>query len=503
MKELRPIHTFLLFLATFGLLSLHSLISWGDEGDGTPKIDIFSDLREQNSYSDMQSDEQMGLMAEFDATATMEPTAIEPLETATSERTELAETQSTEPTETNSIESGSATHSSEQSLANTTSQVANEPANTPEDAPTKTKEDTEVLGEIENSIHLSAFYHKLRNMGNLNRPVRIAVLGDSFIEGDIFTQDLREMMQSQFGGSGVGFMPMHSEIPGFRRSVKQYDDGWSSYSIAKTSSKGGYLPNSELFIPSSGSRTNFKGSTHLKHLATWDKMHLIYTNEGNSTLRTIVNDTVSYDHTPEQSQDLQCYTISHPETSSVSFRIPQSDNITFYGAVLDGASGVSVDNYSLRGSSGMTLTRLDEQLTTQFGQHVPIDLIILQYGLNITQATVRNYDSYTTTMKSAIELLQRCFPDTAILIMGVPDKAYSTASGWQTTPGIIAMDEAQRQLAQDCDVSFWSTLQTMGNMGGMQAFVKRRHAAKDYTHLSHRGGQVLAVEFYKILMNYL
>lgn len=42
--------------------------------------------------------------------------------------------------------------------------------------------------------------------------VRIAVFGDSFIEADIFTADLREMLQKRFGGCGVGFVTITSTI---------------------------------------------------------------------------------------------------------------------------------------------------------------------------------------------------------------------------------------------------------------------------------------------------
>ena len=45
---------------------------------------------------------------------------------------------------------------------------------------------------------------------------RVAVLGDSFIEGDIFTQNLREFFQDNYGGSGVGSMAIHSDLPGLR-----------------------------------------------------------------------------------------------------------------------------------------------------------------------------------------------------------------------------------------------------------------------------------------------
>ncbi len=40
----------------------------------------------------------------------------------------------------------------------------------------------------------------------MKRPVRIAYFGDSFIEADIFTADLREMLQQEFGGLRSGDM---------------------------------------------------------------------------------------------------------------------------------------------------------------------------------------------------------------------------------------------------------------------------------------------------------
>ena len=35
---------------------------------------------------------------------------------------------------------------------------------------------------------------------------RIGIIGDSYIEGDIMVQNLREMLQDRFGGNGVGYM---------------------------------------------------------------------------------------------------------------------------------------------------------------------------------------------------------------------------------------------------------------------------------------------------------
>ena len=70
---------------------------------------------------------------------------------------------------------------------------------------------------------------RLRNAFSQSRErcVRVAFVGDSYIEGDIFTQDVRSQLQDIYGGAGVGYVNMYSEFPGFRRSVRQSGSGWN------------------------------------------------------------------------------------------------------------------------------------------------------------------------------------------------------------------------------------------------------------------------------------
>ena len=64
------------------------------------------------------------------------------------------------------------------------------------------------------------FYEALSKVKTMKRPVRIAYFGDSFIAADIFTADLREMLQQEFGGCGVGYVPVTSSISGYRPTVR-------------------------------------------------------------------------------------------------------------------------------------------------------------------------------------------------------------------------------------------------------------------------------------------
>ena len=77
------------------------------------------------------------------------------------------------------------------------------------------------------------FYQQLARVKELNRPVRIAYFGDSFVEGDILSCDLREQLQTQFGGNGVGWVDCASQIYGFRQTVRHSFEGLREYEVVK------------------------------------------------------------------------------------------------------------------------------------------------------------------------------------------------------------------------------------------------------------------------------
>ena len=108
---------------------------------------------------------------------------------------------------------------------------------------------------------MEPFYRALEQIDELNRPVRIAYFGDSFIEGDIITDELRLLLQKRFGGCGVGFVDMASQTAGFRHSVREEAEGWESFSIVdKDHCDHKKLGISQrYFLPQPGARTAMKG----------------------------------------------------------------------------------------------------------------------------------------------------------------------------------------------------------------------------------------------------
>jgi hypothetical protein len=60
-------------------------------------------------------------------------------------------------------------------------------------------------------IFLASFYASLAQTGE--RKVRVLHYGDSQIEEDRISQQIREKLQARFGGKGVGLMPLAQTIP--------------------------------------------------------------------------------------------------------------------------------------------------------------------------------------------------------------------------------------------------------------------------------------------------
>ena len=97
-------------------------------------------------------------------------------------------------------------------------------------------------------IGLKRFFAALKNRDKLNRPVRVAFLGDSFIEGDIVVADLRSALQKEFGGRGVGFVPIASVAAQFRPTIEQRSEGWHTWSML-TDHEHGYTLSGMMFEP--------------------------------------------------------------------------------------------------------------------------------------------------------------------------------------------------------------------------------------------------------------
>lgn len=350
-------------------------------------------------------------------------------------------------------------------------------------------------------IGLKRFFAALKNRQELDRPVHVAVLGDSFIEGDIMVADLRSGLQKEFGGRGVGFVPVTSVAAQFRPTVEQRAEGWTTWSLL-TDHEHGYTLSGMMFEAEEDNASIYvKTTKRYPELQTVSSLKLIYEQNRNTEMRLVCNATT--DTIREMLPATSVVTQYEREGSftEADFAFSNTREFRALGVALEDHSGVVVDNFSLRGNSGMILERLDVPRCQALNKIRPYDLIILQYGLNVVSDSVMNYGWYSSRMVKAINHIQLCFPDADILMLGVSDRSHQEDGEFETMPAVLALLHAQRQAAKKAGVPFWNVFGAMGGENSMVRFVEMNWASKDYTHLSFRGGREIAGALLKALLS--
>lgn len=326
---------------------------------------------------------------------------------------------------------------------------------------------------------------------------RIAIVGDSYIEGDIFTQDLRSLLQSEYGGSGVGYVNMYSEFPGFRQSVRQSGSGWTDHKAGKKGTRSKYIGLAESYFTAQGNAYSlYKGSKTIPHVDSWTESKFLCIAPYGGTV-TLKADETNEVFVLSPSTDVQCVSLSVPTTD---FKVSVSDSsLVALGVWLDSNTGIGLDCMSTRGFSGVSLGNIDLELCRHMSEFIDYDLIILQFGLNAMSAGQKNYSVYSDRIVSVITHLRECYPDADFLIMGVGDRGERRNGEIHSMAAVESMIEYQREAARKARCLFWDTREAMGGVDAIAEWTRAGLTNKDYIHMTHKGGARLAGCFYESL----
>ena len=352
---------------------------------------------------------------------------------------------------------------------------------------------------------MDKFYEALRSAKK--RPVRIAYFGDSFIEGDILTAAVRDLLQTRFGGRGVGFVDIQSQVAGFRTTVLSHSKGWTEYAAVYGKGFNPQLQgiNSRYYIPAPGAEIDMRGQNRVYagHLDTVQVATLFFSPQQGLTMNCSVNggDFRPFYTAPEDSiaDEIQSCTVNG-KIGRVDIKV--AGNGRFYGLALENKTGIVLDNFSMRGSIGWHLGQIPQDVLNQFARLRNYDLIIMHFGLNMAAPSTHNYSRFCEKFETGLNLFRKAYPNASILVFSMSNRDARSANGtFRTMDGVEALVEAQREMARKEGVAFWNLQQGMGGSGSMVELQKEGKANRDYTHINFRGGEHIGKIFYDVLMN--
>ncbi len=344
---------------------------------------------------------------------------------------------------------------------------------------------------------MTEFMKKLQEIKlRKKRKVRIAFFGDSMIEGDLITQTLRELLQKEFGGRGVGYFPIQSVSSQSRTTLSSSaSEGWRADNFRNTG-------NNMFFL----SGYSFSGNTDWGNYTDntiKDSSELIqkylFTGRANGNAWASVNGVLTL---LENKQPFNITLLSNDPGHKLNFNI-SSQSAVIFGGSIESENGIIVDNFSFRGSSGIELIKIDTSILRSIAQSKLYDLFVFQYGVNVLfRPNDIKFTWYHNKFESVIRELKSIFTDTDFLIVSSADRAFKYNDGYASAIGIDSLIKEQANIAMDTHCAFFNLFETMGGKNAIVRWVNEDPPAanKDYIHPNHKGAERIGHYFYDAIM---
>ena len=321
-------------------------------------------------------------------------------------------------------------------------------------------------------IFLGAFYQSLTTANT--RKVRIVHYGDSQIEEDRMSSQIREVLQDRFGGAGVGLMPLAQTIPS--RSVKQT-----------------LIMNSKTITPQTLTRNIVYGP---KRMQRSDGLYgamgqVAFMNDslvsGSEHLTLICTPT---DYRPRYTQ-VKLFADSSIHHEQYGDTISLQGKGAVYGISQESSTGIIVDNIPMRGCLGLVFTKIDSTQLSQFYRNENVTLIIMQFGGNAIPFNEKptTIESIVRGLRQQVRYIQSCAPHASILFIGPSDMLTTINGVEQSYPMVAYMDRLLQKMALEEQIAYFSLFRWMGGNGSMARWKEIGLASSDGIHFMRSGAR--------------
>lgn len=346
------------------------------------------------------------------------------------------------------------------------------------------------------------------------KTVRVVHYGDSQIELDRISSNLRDALQERFGGEGTGMFPALTRTP--MASISHSAAGGMAGfpmvgdSLTRRAGHNRYGPLSQVVsVQGSGtvSLRALRQKSTLERVRHFSSVSVLYGRASDDFSVTAQSDTLKPRPVTKKQDGLTWTTwrFSRPvDRATLRF----TGNAEVYGIATDGKAGVTVDNVPLRGSTGTILTHIDKDLMKNAYLLDDTRLIILQFGGNFVPAagSSKAISGYMDKVRDQIAWFQEAVPGGKVLFIGPSDMA-----AWDEEDGrlhtyrrLAEVVDSLKAVTLRCGAAYWDLYGMMGGANSMPQWVRHKPAlaGPDYVHFTPAGAKVVGETFSQSLLTY-
>ncbi len=322
--------------------------------------------------------------------------------------------------------------------------------------------------------------------------IRILHYGDSQIELDRISSNLRKFFQNKFGGGGPGLLPIVKAVP--TMSYSQYNSEnfvtYTTYGEGARNSDGDYGVLAKSFqLNGTGtfSLTAIKNE-HAGNMSQYSHIRLLINDKDGNFKATLRDKTNKKDFEQSSTSSGIQMLEWQLDTATSSLNLTMTGNARLYGVMVDHGYGVSVDNVPMRGCSGTIFTKIKDSVLIKSYEMMNVGLIVMQYGGNsIPGMTAKGVNGYAERIGAQIRYLKRLCPNAKILFIGPSDMSTMVNGNLQTYPHLPETVEALKKVTTENGAAFWDMYEVMGGENSMLSWVKSGWAGNDYVHFTTIG----------------
>jgi len=378
---------------------------------------------------------------------------------------------------------------------------------------------------------LNKFFEVLANVKNEGNIVRIMHYGDSQIETDRITDYFRYKLQTQFGGTGPGFIPAVKAYDFKSPMIQDKTGDWKRHTIygrrdtTIKHSRYGMMGNfcrftepitdtvetfalNEILNPNKvlnyATITIDQSPYSFRPTKNYQRCKMFYGyNKAEVKVKVFSDEELISEDVLPPIEDYTSKTWSF-ETAPQNLRLEfeAEDSPEIYGFSLEGYSGINIDNIAMRGSGGLFFTRMDLNMLSRMYAQLNTKLLILQFGGNIVPGMRENYDWYRKSFSYQLRTIKNIAPDITIMVIGLADMSMKDQDVYITYPNIPLIRDALKQASFENDCAYWDMFQAMGGENSMPSWVFHDPplGEKDFIHFTPQGARYIAKMFYNAFM---
>lgn len=352
---------------------------------------------------------------------------------------------------------------------------------------------------------LESFFVRLNAAAK--QSLRIWYYGDSQIEGDRITKELRAELQKQFGGFGLGFVPLSNPASYTQLELGVQSD-WNKYNCFQHRKKTTHFgPSGLVFIPKDKNPNkwniiNFNVLKSLKYkqlslqcaadsgyTIEWRKLKDSFWKPANKIVtQGYINAFLIGDSALYGNLELRC----------------KGNGLKVFGLNFEGPSkGVYLDNFGIRGHSGDGLRAISSSLLQQTAKAQGTGLAIFHFGNNMIpylKSDPKSEKWVKNILRTLFQKYRTCCPNMSFLVIGPGDMGYQKGEEVACYASCPILNRWMREVAMEEGMAYFDYYQMIQDKGGILSW-RTSHIASLDGHLGPRGQKIFALELSQELLH--